>query len=162
MARSQVKLNVGAGGDALDGWTSVDLYVPAHIRAPVWDMPVSSQSVTHLRANHVLEHVPRAMQARTLAEWRRVLQQRGALYVEVPDMRHAAHLWLDGCQDDENVIGAIWGGQSDEGQYHYHGFDRSTLVVALEAAGLWDDGMEVLEVWRDPAIKSIAAQGLVP
>lgn len=102
---------------------------------------IASESVTALYASHVLEHVPYAEVQRTLKEWHRVLKPGAKLMVAVPDLNILAQLFLKPEVKGDNkflLVQMMFGGQSDEHDFHCVGFDLEILGTHLFAAGFVD------------------------
>ena len=75
---------------------------------------------------------------RTLLEWHRVLKAGGALFVSVPDLDVLVRLYQNetlSISDRFFVMRMIYGGQVDEHDFHYTGFDEDLLAQLLRAAG---------------------------
>ncbi len=98
------RLNLGSGFEPMRDWVNIDLSpsAPAEIHGPVfplgrsvtvireggtahWIEPFPDGSVSEIRAVDVAEHVSYRETAVMFAEWARVLQPGGKLYVRVPD-----------------------------------------------------------------------------
>jgi len=158
-----MRLELGSGYSPLEGFYHVDLNprAPELDRcAPAYPLPwCESSSVAELRAVDVLEHLPYRQTAAALAEWARVLQPGGLLYVQVPDAEEAMRWYLSGdarllerLPDDlpaTKEAGISWrllGGQDDglsvhDGDdwrlnAHYALFSWDSLALALDDAGL--------------------------
>lgn len=91
-------------------------------------------------ASHVLEHMDYIRELTdTLAEWRRVLQPGGRLYISVPDMDVLARLFLDRdnltVDDRFDVMRMIFGGHMDKYDYHLVGLNQDFLIGFLSHAG---------------------------
>lgn len=91
-------------------------------------------------ASHVLEHLDyQGELGRALAEWFRVLQPGGKLYVSVPDMDVLARLFLekDFLSMDERffVMRMMFGGHTDKYDYHVVGLNEEFLTRYLTDAG---------------------------
>lgn len=151
-----LKLHIGSGAARTEGWVHVDVRdgdVAADIRRP---LPFPSESVSHIYACHVLEHLrfPDETDA-FLSECRRVLRRGGKIRVVVPDLGAYLRAHVD---DDETfwttrqqtfTWAAPVGTRLDQilryagtshGPHdrfgHRHGYDAASLVALLSAAGL--------------------------
>jgi predicted SAM-dependent methyltransferase len=95
-------------------------------------------SIEALYASHVREHVPYADFEATLTEWHRVLMPSGKLIVAVPDINIPAQLFVrpevKGA-DKILVMQIMFGGQTDDRDFHCTGFDLEILSVHLHMAG---------------------------
>ena len=91
-------------------------------------------------ASHVLEHLDyRDELAGALAEWHRVLEPGGRLYVSVPDMDVLARLFLEKQLLTEGerffVMRMMFGGHTDSYDYHLVGLNEEFLLRYLADAG---------------------------
>lgn len=99
------------------------------------------ESVAVIYASHVLEHFRYNLNdelLNTLIEWRRVLIPGGKLLISVPDLKTLCWLYLNpNLTPDERhyVMQMIFGGQVNEYDVHYVGFDFDTLGMYLHEAG---------------------------
>ena len=97
-----------------------------------------ANSIEAVYASHVLEHVPFAELQPTLKEWHRVLIPDGKLMVAVPDMNILAQLFVKPevkGGDKVFVMRMMFGGQLDDTDFHFIGFDLEILGVHLHMAG---------------------------
>lgn len=97
-----------------------------------------NDTIEALYASHVLEHVPYAEVSRTLKEWHRVLQPGGKAMIAVPDLNILSQLFVKPevkGADKELVMQMMFGGQSDQTDFHCVGFDLELLGVHLLNAG---------------------------
>jgi predicted SAM-dependent methyltransferase len=76
-----MKLNVGCGGNILQGWVNRDSDMD--IRKP---LPFKNDSVDEILAEHVVEHVTGPEAYRFFKEAKRVLKEGGVLRVCVPEL----------------------------------------------------------------------------
>lgn len=140
-----MKLNLGAGSQPLPDFVNIDRSYPVgreltesgpgwNIHGEVYPLPYADNSVDHVRASHVLEHVPYREIEEVVREWVRVLRPGGVLKIAVPDFRWCAEKFLAGA--DANVQGYVMGGQVDENDYHKTIFDEQGLRSLMESLGL--------------------------
>lgn len=162
-----MKVELGAGAHAHDGFIAVDLNPRyADIVADAQYLPFEDGSVTAMRAVDVLEHVSYRDTDATLAEWARVCAPGADLYVQVPDARTVMQWYITkdarlrkmDTGPNSPIVGAAWrllGGHAD-GQYvdteddwrlnaHYALFDADHLTAVLDRAGF-----EVLTLFTNP------------
>lgn len=82
-----LKLNLGAGNQKMEGFTSVDLYdKEADIQADICDLPFETESVDEIVCYQVIEHVPYNKSQEMFDEMYRVLKPGGTVVVETPDV----------------------------------------------------------------------------
>lgn len=100
-----------------------------------------SNSCEELCVRPVLDHVPLASLAATLAEWHRVLTPGAKIMVAVPDMNILAQLFVKPevkGADKVLVMRMMFGGQVDDTDFHCIGFDLEILGVHRYMAGFED------------------------
>ena len=139
-----MKLDIGAGPYPRPGYTTVDLYHPAGIRASMDALSLDDGAVEEIHSSHALEHQAQARVLPTLREWLRVLRPGGRLDLKVPDLRWACRHWLEnptlGWQ-----MATIFGTQEHPGEFHKAGFSPEILAAYLEEAGFEIESSEI--VW---------------
>mgnify|MGYP001212048679 FL=1 len=99
------------------------------------------ESCEMVYASHVLEHVRQADVPRTLAGIRRILAPAGQLLVSVPDWDTLCHLFINPIAAPEvkwHALRMMMGGQTDEFDFHYVGFNQMILTSFLRDAGFSD------------------------
>lgn len=138
-----VRLNLGSGTLPLEGFVNVDVLadapgvdVVADISRP---LPFDDGTVDLVYAVHLLEHFATDEVPALLADWRRVLRSGGEVMIAVPDLDLIARTLIDreGWFTPPNSpwIGAIYGGQKDEYDFHKTGFTEPWLAWLLDQAG---------------------------
>ena len=141
-----MRINLGSGERPLDGWVNVDVLPDApgvDVVADITEtLPFDSGSAELVYASHLLEHVATEEVPRVLAEWRRVLRPGGTLLVAVPDLEAIARMLVErpGWFTPPHApwIGAIYGGQKDDWDFHKTGFTAPWLAYCLDQAGFGD------------------------
>jgi SAM-dependent methyltransferase len=142
MTDRPLRLNLGCGNERLAGFVNVDL-----LDGPAVDvvadvsrvLPFEDSAAEMIYASHVLEHLPHSAVPRVLCEWRRVLRDGGIILVAVPDLDAIARLlvtrpgWFT--PPHEPWVGAIYGGQTTELDFHKTGFTLPWLTYLLSNAG---------------------------
>ena len=142
------RLHLGCGRIYIPGFFHVDMRADSHVdhQGPVEVLDfVPDGEVELIYASHILEHFGRYEYRRVLAEWFRVLQTGGVLRLAVPDFAACVRLYQKQglVKEDQNLIGLLCGGQSDELDYHKMVFDEPSLTCALRETGFsvvrpWD------------------------
>jgi predicted SAM-dependent methyltransferase/trans-aconitate methyltransferase len=136
------KLHIG-GTVASSGWEILNI-IPLgcvdHVGNAEDLSRFSDNSFSCVYASHILEHfgyqqaLPKA-----LREWHRVLQPGGILYVSVPDLDVLCGLFGDktGLSKSErfHLMRMMFGGQTDQYDFHYVGLNEEFLTQFLIDAG---------------------------
>ncbi len=139
---TRVRLNLGCGANAIPGFVNVDILpgagvdVVADLREP---LPFTDGAADLVYASHVLEHFPTEEIPSILADWRRVLRDGGLLLVAVPDLETIARCLLQHpgwfTPPHNPWLGAVYGGQKDEFDFHKTGFTLLWLAARLDESG---------------------------
>jgi predicted SAM-dependent methyltransferase len=143
------KLQIGSGGNRLDGWINADIVPGAEVIVFLERrLPFRDAALDRIYLEHVLEHVEYADAIRFLKEARRVLAPSGVLRIAVPDLEDLVRGYVnddwrrfDWVNWPEHSfirtraqminIGFRWWG-------HRHLYDREEMVRALTEAGFTD------------------------
>lgn len=136
-----LKLDIGSSIERVEGYTSVDLYMPAEIRDDVTKLEqFTNESVEEVRVYHLLEHLKTDDVPIALGQIFRVLKPHGKIEIEVPDL-----VWL--LEDFLNTpemerwgwkLQTLFGMQNHEGEFHRTGFSGPRLRQLLIRAGFED------------------------
>lgn len=140
MGTNVVKLNLGGGYQKIAGYQNLDRKLGSEV------YPLNQfvdGSVDEVRASHVLEHFPHGQIETVLAEWVRVLKPGGWLKIAVPDFERIVVMYTNGHRDDPIVQGYLYGGQTDENDFHKALFDAHRLGELLLDAGLTE-----IQAWQ--------------
>ena len=134
-----MKLNLGG---IADGYVCID----RKLGSEAYPLSYEDNSADEIRASHILEHFGRGEVADVLKDWVRVLKPGCYLKIAVPDFNYIVkHL------EDEMWQGYLFGGQTDENDFHKVAFTEDILGGVLVAAGLEDIGP-----WKDDVDDSAA------
>jgi hypothetical protein len=133
-----VRLNLGAGEPALDGFTSIEGKNGDRVY-PLEDY--EDGSVEEIYASHVLEHFSHRDTPDVLKHWVQKLKPGGRLRVAVPDFGYIAKAYVKG--EPINTQGYVMGGHVDADDRHGALFDRENLAELMLAAGL-----EQIHEWK--------------
>lgn len=144
--RDALRLNLGSGERPLPAFVNVDTLADAPGVDVVADvtqpLPFEDESAELIYAVHLLEHVATDSVPAVLADWRRVLRPGGLLMVAVPDLDVIARILIERAgwftPPHAPWLGAIYGGQKDEWDFHKTGFTAPWLAHLLENAGFGD------------------------
>ena len=139
-------LNLGSGRTRIKGFLNIDASpgTPCDVVARIDKIKLSSNAVGVIYASHVFEHVPRTLAPTILAEWYRVLQPGGKLYICVPDQEVLFRVYLDNLplydtQQGKHLVDRAcyltYGGQVNRHDFHFYGYSFTTLQHLLESVG---------------------------
>ncbi len=139
----RMKVNLGSGDRPLPGFLNVDVLPDAEgvdVVADISDhLPFEDGSASVVYASHLLEHFPHSRSVDILREWHRILEPDGRLLVAVPDLLEIANIlvskpgWF--MPPHNPWLGAIYGGQKDDWDFHKAGFTEPWLKHLLGLAG---------------------------
>jgi predicted SAM-dependent methyltransferase len=125
----------------------------------------SDNTFSVLYASHVLEHFDYQEElSKVLTEWYRVLAPGGKIYISVPDLDVLAFLILEKNElsFDERflVMQMIFGGHSDQYDYHVVGLNEEFLTDFLLCAGFVDiEQVEEFGLFKDTS--SVVYKGVL-
>ena len=129
-----LKLNLGSGKLKIKGYENIDKMYGAD----AYPLQYESETVDEIRASHLLEHFGRREVKAVLKDWIDKLRPGGVLKIAVPGIDKLQEARRDGvklpCSDDAY----IFGGQTDENDFHKSMFDTGVLTTLLKDAGLQD------------------------
>jgi len=135
-----MKLHIG-GKEVKEGWKILNAQNNPGVDfiGDISDLSgFDTESVSEVYASHVLEHVRQQDALPTLQGISRILAKNGTLYVSVPDMDILAHAFINPIASSEfkfQLMRMMFGGQVDEFDYHYIGWNYSFLTSHLREAG---------------------------
>lgn len=145
--RRDIKLNLGAGGTRMKGYTNVDslLLRETDLLSELRFLPffVARGSVTHIYASHIFEHFSLKDIRIILRVCNRLLKKGGELRISVPDldkivMMYTKHWDYFHTTGNSPLLGPIYGGQTSRYDFHKTGFNLPWLTMLLEEAGFAD------------------------
>lgn len=135
-----LRLHIG-GRERKEGWKVLNIQ-PGDTVDYVGDIRDLSQfenaSCEIVYASHVLEHVPQCELVPTLIGVRRVLKHQGQFLISVPDLDTLSKMIIfPGLTTEQriHVMRMMFGGQTDEHDFHFVGFSFDILASYLQAAG---------------------------
>lgn len=129
-----MKLNLGAGGTRIDGFTSVDLD-PELKPDIIGDFrAMSFADVDEIYASHVLEHFFSREAEQILSQWCGWLKPGGILWIAVPDLTEVSRLVAAG-ETEPHILGLLYGADERPEWAHRSGWTEQLLTLTLEAAG---------------------------
>ena len=149
-----IKLNLGSGKAALEGYINIDAFVvgPGILNYDILRLPFESGSVDEILAEHIFEHVAFGEEESLWQECHRLLAVGGRLIVETPDMEWLCdqfvrakddfvefyqvgakdHFFGHGRNVDHRwsvLIANIYGNQNGPGQFHKNAYTAHKLMA---------------------------------
>ena len=134
-----MKINIG-GESKKEGWKILNIQ-----KKPDVDFigninnldQFENESCEEIYASHIIEHIDQKTVLNTLKEINRILKKNGKFYISVPDMDSLCHFFISPLADKKikfHVMRMIFGGQVDEYDYHYFGWNFQFLHDYLNEA----------------------------
>lgn len=141
MVAGGLRLNLGCGHLALDGYLNVDMReIPGvDVVAEVGDLPFEPGSLEEIFSAHVLEHFPlEQLRRQLLPYWVDLLRPGGTFRAVVPDAEAMVRRYQAGEMPFEQFREVFFGGQEYEGDFHFNMFTVDSLTDLLIEVGLKD------------------------
>jgi len=135
---NELKLNVGCGHIALEGYVNVDFRAlpGVDIVADAGNIGLEPGSAAEISSSHLLEHFPdEALKRRILPHWAKLLRSGGRLRAVVPDGDAMIARCAAGNYSFEDFREVLFGSQDYQGDFHYNLFTPDSLKQTLEQAG---------------------------
>mgnify|MGYP001195262534 FL=1 len=153
-----MKLNIG-GLETKEGWKILNIQKRNNVDfiGDISDLnQFENSSIEEIYASHVLEHVPKDKIETTLKGIRRVLKDGGKFYISVPDLDilfHSFRSTLLNIEVKKHILAMVFGGQDDQYDFHYYGYNFEVLehylksngfndIIKVESFGLFQDTSE--------------------
>jgi predicted SAM-dependent methyltransferase len=175
-----IKINLGCGGRPLKGYINIDMDTLDQIRArypdhqfdddlvveqfDIFNLPYSDNSVSEIRTEGLIEHLPFIDEPRFFYEIVRVLKPGGTIYISTVDFEMAAKQWLaadddwkDFYRNDSDAIlsnhwfgtntyeinnrwgyltATFYGSQNGAGQFHTNCYSEAKLKAICKRLNL--------------------------
>ena len=135
-----MKLHIG-GEEKKDGWKILNIQKKKDVDF-IGDISDLSQfqdnSIDEIYASHVVEHVAQKKVEKTLKGIYKVLKENGKFYVSVPDMDILCKIFLHPKATEQikiHVMKMMFGGQKDDYDFHYFGWNFLFMKEFLLKAG---------------------------
>ena len=138
-----MKLNIG-GKEKKEGWHVLNIQKKdgADFIGDISDLSqFKDDSIEEIYASHVFEHINQKNINKTLLGINRVLKTNGKFYIAVPDMDILCKMFIDKTNTPQIKVHAlrmIFGGQTDEYDFHYFGYNFDLLSNLLKKNGFKD------------------------
>ena len=135
-----MKLHIG-GKEIKEGWSILNIQKNDGVDF-IGDISDLSQfednSIDEIYASHVVEHINQKNIKKTLSGIHRVLTTNGKFYISVPDMDVLCRIFIAKeapAKVKFHVMRMMFGGQIDEFDFHYFGWNLEFLKDYLSSAG---------------------------
>lgn len=135
-----MKLNLGCFDKKLPGFVNVDIRQdvdPDMVDDAFRLERFEDNSADEIYSSHMLEHLSRKDGKQAIQRWFQVLKPGGVLRLAVPDIEAAMRRYLyTGNLSELDCL--IFGSQKHQFDFHYAGYDFSTLSSLLRSEGFED------------------------
>lgn len=138
-----MKLHIG-GEESKDGWKILNISQKPGVDfiGDISNLSMfENDSASEIYVSHVLEHVKQARVLDTLKEIKRVLKPAGKFYISVPDLDILCHAFISPITPPEvkfHFMVMMFGGQADDHDFHFFGWNQLFLFNFLKEAGFSD------------------------
>ena len=135
-----MKLHIG-GKEIKEGWKILNVQKNEGVDfiGSITDLSqFEDESIDEIYASHVVEHVDQKNIKKTLKGINRVLKNNGKFYISVPDLDILCRIFIEKTAPQKvkfHVMRMMFGGQIDEFDYHYFGWNYEFLNSYLNEAG---------------------------
>ena len=111
------------------------------------------ESIDEIYASHVVEHIDQKNIKKTLKGINRVLKNDGKFYISVPDLDILCRIFIEKkapLKVKFHVMRMMFGGQIDEFDYHYFGWNYEFLNSYLIEAGFKNnERVKTFDIFND-------------
>jgi predicted SAM-dependent methyltransferase len=111
------------------------------------------ESIDEIYASHVVEHIDQKNIKKTLKGINRVLKNDGKFYISVPDLDILCRIFIEKkapLKVKFHVMRMMFGGQIDEFDYHYFGWNYEFLNSYLIEAGFKkNERVKIFDIFND-------------
>jgi len=172
------KLQIGAGGNFLEGWLNTD-YLPKSGRYVFLDatkpFPFADSSFDYVFSEHIIEHIPYQAGCFMLRECRRVLKPGGRVRIATPDLATLLALYtpeksdiqeryirwvVDRFLPEVEVYSAAFViNNAFRNWEHQFLYDQETLQRAMQEAGFVEVARYAPGESDDPILRGLEAHG---
>jgi len=144
-------LNLGCGKDIRDGFVNIDIYSD-DLRVVYGDcrkLSFPNESVDFILASDILEHFSHHEVPYILQEWARLLKPNAEIIIRCPSLSLQVKAYSNGTWDADIASYMIFGGQTNQGDYHCIGFDEASIRQHLQNVGLIVTGFSEEDIPQD-------------
>ena len=135
-----MKINIG-GETKKEGWINYNVQKKPNVDivGNINDLSqFKNESIEEIYASHIIEHVDQKTIKNTFKDIFRILKKEGKFYVSVPDMDVLCHFFVSPLANKKikfHTMRMIFGGQIDNFDYHYFGWNYEFMNDYLLEAG---------------------------
>ena len=135
-----MKINIG-GETKKEGWTNFNVQKKPNVDivGNINDLSqFEDESIEEIYASHVIEHVDQKTIKNTFKGIHRILKKDGKFYISVPDMDVLCHFFVSPLANKKikfHTMMMIFGGQVDNYDYHYFGWNFEFMNEYLTEVG---------------------------
>ncbi len=135
-----MKLNIGCGKKFEPDYYNIDLYdnLVADKKMSALDLDFADNSCQEVKAIHLIEHLGFYQSIYALSEFFRVLEPKGKLILETPDLEKAFRIYLNSNYEQKKDILSWIYGLPHEGLQHKFCFPSQLMIEILEKIGFDD------------------------
>ena len=150
-----MKLHIG-GKEVKEGWKILNIIKNDGVDfvGSISDLSqFADNSIEEIYASHVVEHIDQKNIKQTLKGIIRVLKKGGKFYVSVPDLDILCRIFIEKTAPPKvkfHVMRMMFGGQTDEFDYHYFGWNYEFLnTYLLEAGFKKNERVKTFKIFND-------------
>ena len=150
-----MKLHIG-GKEIKEGWKILNIQKNEGVDfvGSITDLSqFEDESIDEIYASHVVEHVDQKNIKETLKGIYRVLKNNGKFYVSVPDLDILCKIFIEKTAPQRvkfHVMRMMFGGQTDEFDYHYFGWNYEFLnSYLIEAGFVKNERVKTFNIFND-------------
>ena len=150
-----MKLHIG-GKELKEGWKILNIQKNDGVDfvGSISDLSqFEDESIEAIYASHVVEHIDQKNIKQTLKGINRVLKNGGKFYVSVPDLDILCRIFIEKTAPSKvkfHVMRMMFGGQTDEFDYHYFGWNYEFLNSYLIEAGFKkNERVKTFDIFND-------------
>ena len=150
-----MKLHIG-GKELKEGWKILNIQKNDGVDfvGSISDLSqFEDESIEAIYASHVVEHIDQKNIKQTCKRINRVLKNGGKFYVSVPDLDILCRIFIEKTAPSKvkfHVMRMMFGGQTDEFDYHYFGWNYEFLnTYLLEAGFKKNERIKTFDIFND-------------
>jgi predicted SAM-dependent methyltransferase len=150
-----MKLHIG-GKELKEGWKILNIQKNDGVDfvGSISDLSqFEDESIEAIYASHVVEHIDQKNIKQTFKGINRVLKNGGKFYVSVPDLDILCRIFIEKTAPSKvkfHVMRMMFGGQTDEFDYHYFGWNYEFLnTYLLEAGFKKNERIKTFDIFND-------------